>query len=300
MHCYVSGTGAERQLYTFDLTSATGGGDILRYDIGTLASPWTAAPSATIYDDASNGNKIQNGDCSIAPDGNGGWWVSQYRGGTGDSDVPALIHVTNGIIDYNCGTTIATSYQGGLAVSVDGKTLALGTTRSKTQTNIAIYDVSYNASTNAPTLSLRTTIAWTGQENRNAKGLAFDIANNLYVVDNNKEVGAVFATHGSTEFTTPAPSSRTITITQKTQSPMAGTYKIGKGLYPEIAYTSLNDAATDVNAWGLSGNVTLLICDDLTENNNSGLVNTSDHTLTIRPDADEDRTIAFVTPVSLI
>lgn len=209
LHCYVEGVGAARKLYTYDLTTAATGGDILRYDIGELASPWISAPSATIYDDAANGGKINGGDCSIAPDGNGGWWICQYRAGSGKEADPCLIHTTNGTIDYNSGSTIVTTYQGGLAVSVDGKTLAIGTTRS----TIKVFNVSYDETTNAPTLTDKTTISWTGDNNRNAKGLAFDVANNLYVVDNNREVGAVFAINGNTDFTTPAPSSQIFEIT---------------------------------------------------------------------------------------
>ena len=214
MDCYVEGSGADRKLYIFDniynTSGTTNSGNIFRYDIGNLSSVWTSAPSATIYNDATNGNKIQGGDCSIAPDGNGGWWISQYKAGNGSASVPCLIHVTNGVIDYNSGTTITSSYQGGMAVSVDGKRLALGTTRNTSQNNIAVYDVEYN-SNNVPTLTLRVTIPWTGGQ-RNAKGMAFDIANNLYAVDNNAEMFVAFATHGSTEFTTPAASSRTIVL----------------------------------------------------------------------------------------
>ena len=207
MHCYVAGTGADRKLYTFDLATASVGGDILQYNIGELATPWVAGPSDTIYNDAKNGNKIQNGDCSIAPDGNGGWWISQYRGGSGDESVPALFHTTNNVIDYNAAATWPTNYQGGMAVSVDGKTLALGSDRS----TILIFDVAYDEN-NVPTLTKKITVAWTGDNARNAKGLAFDAANNLYVVDNNREVGAIFAINANTEFTTPAKSTSLIII----------------------------------------------------------------------------------------
>jgi len=368
LHCYVEGLGAARKLYTYDLTTASAGGDILRYDIGTLESPWTAAQSATIYNDANNGNRIQGGDCSIAPDNHGGWWMSQYRAGTGSTSVPCLIHSTNGTIDYNAGTAILSNYQGGMAVSVDGAMLAIGTDRS----SIKIYTVSYNGS-NVPTLTLKTTVAWgTG---RNAKGLAFDVANNLYAIDNNNEMFAAFAINSSTEHTTPAASSRTIVLesyipevhvtgvtldeTSKTvtvgesftltatvapndasdktiswstsnsnvatvadgvvttkavgtatitvtttdgnktatcdvtvdpKAPLAGTYNIG-GDAPDFA--SLYEACDYINNWGISNNVTLLICADLTETHNSGIVNETDYTITIAPNEATKRTITF-------
>lgn len=281
LHCYVEGDGDSRILYTYDLTTASNGGDIFRYDIGTLASPWTAAPSATIYNDEANGNKIQGGDCSIAPDGNGGWWICQYRSGTGSTAVPCLIHTTNGTIDYNSGTTITSSQQGGLAVSVDGKVLAIG----KTKSNIAIYDVTYDAN-NKPTITQRSfgTIPW-GSE-RNAKGLAFDVANNLYAIDNNKEMFAAWATHGAGHFTTPAPSSQKISISR----PLAGTYKIGGD---DANYTSLHAATKDINKCGISADVNLLICANLTEPVNPVLTNGTEYSITIRPDADADRKISF-------
>lgn len=279
LDCYVEGNGDSRKLYTYDLTTASNGGDIFRYDIGTLASPWTAAPSATIYSDATNENKIQGGDCSIAPDGNGGWWICQYRNGTGSAAIPCLIHTTNGTIDYNSGTTIKTTQQGGLAISKDGLTLAIGTDKS----SIIIYDVAY-AANNTPTLTKRTTIGW--ETGRNAKGLAFDVANNLYVVDNAKELFAAFATKGAGEFTTPAPSAQKIAISR----PLAGTYKIGGS---QADYALLYDAIADISSLGISADVNLLICDNLTETKNIGFANNSDHTITIRPDADAERVITF-------
>lgn len=74
---------------------------------------------------------------------------------------------------------------------------------------------------------------------------------------------------------------------------LSGTYKVGVS---ETApnFTSLNDAVNALNTNGLAGDVVLEITSDITEANNIGLgVNTNGHSVTIRPDADVNRTITF-------
>lgn len=58
-------------------------------------------------------------------------------------------------------------------------------------------------------------------------------------------------------------------------------------------YTSLTDAFTAINDNGIAGDITLYINDDILQTTNVGLINTSDYTITVRPDADVDRTITF-------
>lgn len=79
-------------------------------------------------------------------------------------------------------------------------------------------------------------------------------------------------------------------VTVNAAHSLSGTYRIG-GANPDFA--SLHAACEQINTYGLKDNTTLLICADLTESQNSCLVNTSDYTITIRPDADVDRTISF-------
>lgn len=77
------------------------------------------------------------------------------------------------------------------------------------------------------------------------------------------------------------------------QTGLSGTYKVGVS---EIApnFTSLGAAFTELNTVGVAGNVVLEITSDITEAANIGLgVNTNGFTVTIRPDADADRTITF-------
>lgn len=58
-------------------------------------------------------------------------------------------------------------------------------------------------------------------------------------------------------------------------------------------FDKLSTAVTNLNSNGMSANVNFYITGDFTETVNIGLINNSDYTLTIRPDADADRTITF-------
>ncbi len=82
----------------------------------------------------------------------------------------------------------------------------------------------------------------------------------------------------------------TVQVTVPTVPLDAGTYKVGG---PEPDYLSLYDACFYVNENGILGNITLAICADLTETATTGLINTSDYTITIRPDGETLRTITY-------
>ncbi len=74
---------------------------------------------------------------------------------------------------------------------------------------------------------------------------------------------------------------------------LSGVYKVG---VTEVApnYPSLSAAVADINTLGVAGNIVLEITSDITEAANIGLgVNTNGFSITIRPDADVDRTVTF-------
>jgi hypothetical protein len=74
---------------------------------------------------------------------------------------------------------------------------------------------------------------------------------------------------------------------------MSGTYKVGT-TETSPNYASLSAAVADLNTLGVAGNVVLEITSDITEAANIGLgVNTNGFSITIRPDADANRTITF-------
>ncbi len=71
---------------------------------------------------------------------------------------------------------------------------------------------------------------------------------------------------------------------------LSGVYTIGG---EGADYATLAEATAAVNARPIEGDVTLLIAADLEEATNSGIVNTTDFTVTIRPATAEMRTITF-------
>ena len=85
----------------------------------------------------------------------------------------------------------------------------------------------------------------------------------------------------------------TMSLLSFAQSQMSGTYTVGTG--GSYDYSSMADAGMAIKAAEFTGDVTLLICTDLTETVNTGIVNKSEYTLTIRPDKDENRTITYTT-----
>lgn len=76
---------------------------------------------------------------------------------------------------------------------------------------------------------------------------------------------------------------------------MSGAYTVGAG--DSYDYESMAEAGMAIKEAEFTGDVTLLICTDLTETVNTGIVNKSEYTLTIRPDKDENRTITYTTTV---
>ncbi len=207
-HCWVTGTGEDTKLFTFDEdytdAVATNTGNLLQYNIGTLKSSWNKAPSAIVYNDALNGNLQQNFNSCIAPDGRGGWWISQYRQ-TDSQSVPCLIHVNPaGSVDFNSGVTptlIGNSETGGMAVNQDGSILAMGC-----KNEVKVFRVTFNAS--APSLSLLYSIQ---PAMGNICGISFDLAGNLYAISNVSERLAAWALpKPENTFTTPAPAGREI------------------------------------------------------------------------------------------
>ena len=177
----IIGSGTETKLFTYNRPASPVAGGIYRYDIGTAVLPWVSAPSATIYDDMQNGNLLQNSYGQIASDTHGGWWMCQYRAGTGGASVPALIHATNGKLDYNCSSSLPSSYQGAMAVNADGSALAIGTKAGK----VEVFNVVYDAS-NKPTLTAKCSIDW-GEATDYLQTMAFDAAGNLYLISNYNE-----------------------------------------------------------------------------------------------------------------
>ncbi|MDR2653323.1 MAG: Ig-like domain-containing protein, partial [Prevotellaceae bacterium] len=235
-HCWVIDTGVNTKLFTFDedYTDAivTNTGSLLQYNIGNLTTPWEQAPSSVVYNDGLYGNLQQNMNSCIAPDGHGGWWISQNRAANSVT-IPSLVHLTSSNVLTNFGTNmdIPNSTQAGLAASVDGTMIAVGC-----QNAVRIFDVTFDGS-NVPSITLKYTISST--LGLNTHGLAFDNVNNVYVAAsaNNTtlatRVGVWALPVSDNSFTTPAPSKSVIVITSAVK--------------PLVESTVPANAATDIS-----------------------------------------------------
>ena len=214
VHCYVTGEGENMKLFTLDedyIPAGTGntGNNLLQYNLGTNTS-WDAAPSAVVF---ASKNLLLNGNCTIAPDGRGGWWIIQSRG-TAEGNVsgcPSLIHInTSGAVNFNSGNNkplVPYTVASGMAVSLDYKQLAMCTVNN----TMVVYNITYDAS-DVPTLTTAYTI--TPVLGNNTQGLAFDVAGNLYVVSNTQErLGMWALPKTENTHTTPARSIYEITGT---------------------------------------------------------------------------------------
>lgn len=201
--CWVLGQGENTKLYTLDrlyvTPTANNIGNLVEYDISNKPLPLAEVP-AIVYNDALNGNKQQNWNSTIVSDGRGGWWISQYRASEAIG-IPSLIHVnTSGMIDFNSAATnlIVNSQNGALALSNDGKRIAVGSANA-----IKVFSVEYDID-NIPSLAPLHVISPALGANSNS--LAFDVADNLYLVSNSGErLGAWSLPKTANSFTTPSP-----------------------------------------------------------------------------------------------
>lgn len=190
MHCFISGTGKDEVLYTYDRDNSLGTvyGNIKQYNLGELDSlPWTTVPTRTEFDDMTTGSHMQNASGQIASDSHGGFWLSQYRYNS-SATVPGLIHETNGVLDFNISNNgVDAIQQGGMGISADGSMIALGTELGQ----VTVWDVEYD-SQNVPTLTKKYVIDW-GNGAGVTMAVDFDAAGNLYIVSNSNERLMVYA-----------------------------------------------------------------------------------------------------------
>lgn len=199
--CWVIGSDEDRKLYTFDedyVDASTGNSFVLlQYNIGTLETAWGQMPSDVVFNNKNN--LQQNGNSVILPDSQGGWWISQYRY-TDSSTIPSLVHINvTGETDFNSGSSglIGTSQRGAMAISCDGKLLAMGCADE-----IKIFEIEYG--TNAPSLTLKYSIAPALGDY--SSSLAFDRADNIYLASGtNGGIAAWALPKEKNSYETPAP-----------------------------------------------------------------------------------------------
>jgi len=225
----VTGSGENTVMYTLDENFIPEGytnrpyiasGMLYKYNIGNTF-PYTGTPTC-LYDNPRIGDPetgdplIGNAAIELVKDGRGGFWFTQFRY-TDNATIPSLIHFTSeGVVNYNSAGLLTNSgggyasNRGSLAVNEDGSLLAAGSDGM-----VKIFDVTYSED-GTPTLtskpsydiSLFSTPSWT------IRGLAFDVANNVYATSNTSErLYAYGLPKGENTFTTPAPSAQKITAT---------------------------------------------------------------------------------------
>lgn len=158
---------------------ACGGYRTDEYDLGT-ATEWTTAPSRNIA--ALSGKyTITHTNTTVLYDNEGGIWYANSRA-TATADEPTLVHINAaGEEDYKVEDGGGLYYGGGgIAFNHDFTRLAIGTGSN----TITVYAVSKDAD-GKPVLTeefnFETTIG------RNCNDIAWDIADNLYIVGNNGE-----------------------------------------------------------------------------------------------------------------
>ena len=188
--CWIEGTGENTVLYTVDEDMPSASNSclpLLRYDIGNAENPWVTAPSAVVFDNAPNPDDpdgfgfLRNASVRLQPDANGNWWISQYRWADGQA-VPSLICVRDNQIIFNSAGMIGNSQRGAMAINYDCTMLAMGC-----DDEIKVYDM--------------------GEQ---SYGLAFDVADNIYLAAATTGMGAWALPKEDNSFETPAPSTSTL------------------------------------------------------------------------------------------
>lgn len=185
---------------------AYGGYRTDEYDLGT-ATEWTTAPSRNIA--ALSGKyTITHTNTTVLYDNEGGIWYANSRA-TATADEPTLVHINAaGEEDYKVEDGGGLYYGGGgIAFNHDFTRLAIGTGSN----TITVYAVSKDAD-GKPVLTeefnFETTIG------RNCNDIAWDIADNLYIVGNNGEWLKSFSLpRESGEVVVAAPSKYDVSIT---------------------------------------------------------------------------------------
>ncbi len=169
------------KLYTLEGVGV-GTGSFNSYDLSTI--PVDSALKS--YETMENG--LANSHITIRSDKRNGFWVVQYRGQF--DDYTAAAHWTKkGKLDYNITPDMnllsesSTTQRGAMAVSIDGSMLAIGSGK-----RVIVLSVVYDEA-GIPTLSK---LCETPQLGTNIDGVAFDAADNLYIVSASSERLYVF------------------------------------------------------------------------------------------------------------
>ena len=200
----VIGSGENLKLLALSTNSTTAAYSAFRcdeYNLGTATS-WNKAPSKKIA--ALSGKySISRTANSVVYDNEGGIWFCQYRGTPTDAQ-PAIVHVNaDGVEDFKDITIVARN--SGIAVSPDGSKLAVA------KANVGIYKITKTDGTLG--IKLLYDFAAEATKYPTLNDIAWDNANNIYIVNSDSEVLKVFALpRESGTVVTPAAKRYTIEI----------------------------------------------------------------------------------------
>ena len=205
----VTGTGANRRIFTTDEDLNTNQRGIYRYDIGT-ADVFTGPPSAVPFSDP--GNAMQNSLQSVAIDSRGKFWLSQNRAGGADT-LPSLLQIdTDGSVLFSSlslsgnGTSAQDPLRAtqGMAYDPVNDVIALVSNRAGAGGTglITIFDA--EDKTVLTSFPFAITGAGTNTD------VAFDAAGNLYVVNRTAERLVVWSPGGESIATTFSDGSFTV------------------------------------------------------------------------------------------
>ena len=229
------------------------------YNLGS-ATTWEAAPSKNI--EALSGKySINYMGINVAYDNEGGIWYCQYRGTPKDTE-PALVHVNaEGVEDYKNTTMVAR--QGGIAFSPDFSKLAIANASKQ----VGIYEVTKTDGV----IGLNLLYQFATNIGSNLNDIAWDLANNLYIVGNSSEFLKVFALpRDSKTVTTPAAEKYIVSVPEPAKVYILGhtaannytwAANVGQELaigedglyYGEVTFAMSADAAeTDYSYFGIA------------------------------------------------
>lgn len=199
---FLTGTGENLKLYTIDEDlNPYGDGyeHLVRYDLGTQTTPWVVAPSQTydifyiVKEDETKAARLVNANQSCRYDAHGGAWISQYRFQADAYPCVSHINLTTGEYDFTSlvdkngelieGVFSGTTPVGSLGVSPDGKYVAVGN-----GAKVSVAEATYDEN-GVPSLELKYESAL--KVGARPFDIAFDVAGNLYVANNDNGSGIV-------------------------------------------------------------------------------------------------------------
>lgn len=206
------------------------------YNVGT-SKTWDKEPSAKV--EALSGQyTISATNATVAYDNEGGIWYCQYRA-TPNNEQPALVHINaQGIEDYKDVTTVCGG--GGFKFNHDFSLVAIANKKA----NVGIYSITKD-SEGKIALTLQYEFATTIGTNCN--DMAWDYANNLYIVGNSGEWMKVVALPRASEETAVAAASKYEFTAEAAVEYPAKLYAIGNTASP-YGYWQADDTTYPIEA----------------------------------------------------